>query len=416
MNMIHGPPSPEHRGRTSRFPRPSERRWPAMPFRAGRFGQWAGIGTLACVLLAVGSTRGADAQQSQAGGVSDAATLVEQLGAEEFSVRERATGRLIEMGLAAKQAVEAGRTHPDREIRYRCERIFQIVGELDFQRRLTAFTSGRSDGSDLPGWRQFRDRYGDDGETRGLFVEMQKAESELLQAIENGPQGVGRVAESRTTQLQLLQRRAGEATSLGSIASLLFAAVGEEVNLGLQPSFALVNLCSQPSFIQGMSDPAKNKTLRKMLSEWITQSQGAVAQQSMFLAMRHDMKEGLIPATRILQNPGEQPFVRQTALMTVAKLGDASHAHLLEPALTDTTRISSHRINNVQYETQLRDVALAALLFLKKQDPKQFGFDRIQFNESNVFNYGTVGFENEDQRKQAFAKYDEFKAHENDPR
>jgi hypothetical protein len=88
----------------------------------------------------------------------------------------------------------------------------------------------------------------------------------------------------------------------------------------------------------------------------------------------------------------------------------------LEPALEDATRISSHRIDNVQYEIQIRDVALAAVLLLKKQDPKQFGFDRIQLNDSNVFNFGTVGFENEDKRKQAFAKYQEFKAHENDSR
>ena len=151
------------------------------------------------------------------------------MGAEEFSLRERATTQLIEMGVAAKNAVEAGRTHPDREIRYRCERIFQIVGELDFQRRLTAFTAGRSDGLDLPGWRRFRDLYGDGAETRSLFAEMQKAESELMQAVERGPQGVARVAETRVAQLQQLQRRAGETTSLGSVTALLFAAVGDDV-------------------------------------------------------------------------------------------------------------------------------------------------------------------------------------------
>ena len=245
---------------------------------------------------------------------------------------------------------------------------------------------------------------------------MQKAESELMQAVEKGPQGVARVAETRTAQLQQLQRREGETTSLGSVTALLFAAVGDNVKLGLQTSFAVMNLCGQPSFAEAMSDPAKSKILRKMISQWITQSEGAVAQQSMFLAMRYDMKEGLVPATRILRNAGEQPFVRQTALMTVAKLGDASHVGLLEPALEDATRISSHRIDNVQYEIQIRDVALAAILLLKKQDPKQFGFERIQLNDSNVFNFGTVGFENEDKRKQAFAKYQEFKAHENDPR
>lgn len=359
---------------------------------------------------------GQDQPSGRPPGDPEAALLVQQLGAEEFSLRERATTQLIEMGVAAKNAVEAGRTHPDREIRYRCERIFQIVGELDFQRRLTAFTTGRSDGLDLPGWRRFRDRYGDDGETRNLFAEMQKAESELMQAVEKGPQGVARVAETRAAQLQQLQRREGETTSLGSVTALLFAAVGDNVNLGLPTSFAVMNLCGQPSFAAAMSDPAKSKILRKLISQWITQSEGTVAQQSMFLAMRYDMKEGLVPATRILRNAGEQPFVRQTALMTVARLGDASHVGLLEPALEDATRISSHRIDNVQYDTQTRDVALAAILLLKKQDPKRFGFERIQFNDSNVFNFGTVGFENEDKRKQAFAKYQEFKAHENDPR
>jgi hypothetical protein len=347
---------------------------------------------------------------------AEATLLVEQLGAEEFSSRERATTRLIELGLAAKDAIEAGRAHPDREIRFRCERILQIIGELDFQRRLSAFKAGRSDGLDLPAWRRFRDLYGDDGEARSLFAQMQQAEAELMQAIENGPQGVARLADARTLHLQQSQRRAGEATALGSIAALLFAAISDSVNLGLQTSYNLVNFCSQASFAEGMNDPATSKVLRKMLSQWIKRSNGTVAQQSMFLAMRYDLKEGLVPATRILQNAGEQPFIRQTAIMTVAKLGDATHAQLLETALDDATRISSHRIDNVQYETQLRDVALAALLLLKKQDPKQFGFDRIKMNESNVFIFGTIGFENEDKRKQAFAKYEEFKAVEAHPR
>lgn len=375
------------------------------------------IGYVALGLLVLTAIAGRDsclatAQDEQAGQQdrnAEAALLVEQLGAEEFALRERATTRLIEMGLDAKNAVKAGKTHPDREIRFRCERILQIVEEKDFQRRLTAFQAGRSDGLDLPGWRRFRELYGDDGETRNLFAQMQQAEAELLQAIESGPQGVARVAEARTIHLQQSQRRAGEATSLGSIAALLFAAVGDNVNLGLQTSYHLVNLCNQASFVEAMEEPAKSKVLRKMLSQWIPRSTGTVAQQSMFLAIRYDLKEGLIPATRILQNVGEQPFLRQTAIMTVAKLGDATHTHLLETALEDATRLGSHRSDNVQYETQVRDVALAALLVLKKQDPKQFGFDRIKMSESSVFNFGTIGFENEDKRKQAFAKYQEFK-------
>ena len=47
---------------------------------------------------------------------------------------------------------------------------------------------------------------------------------------------------------------------------------------------------------------------------------------------------------------------------------------------------------------------------MKKLDPKKFGFDRIQEHPTNVFLTNTVGFENDAKRKQAFAKWNEYKA------
>jgi hypothetical protein len=340
---------------------------------------------------------------------AEAAMLVQQLGDEQFSLRERATTQLIELGLSATRALQEGRNHPDREIRYRCERILSIVDELDFQRRLAAFATGRSDGGDMPGWRRYRDAFGDDGETRSLFVEMQKAEAELLQAIENGPQGVARVAETRCLVLQQSQRGVGQPVSLGSTAALLFAAGDENVNLGIQATSVLYQFCSQTPMNDAMSDSSKRKILRKMLGDWIKRSEGWAAYQTLFLAMRYDLKEGLVPAVKILGNPGEQPYARQNAILAVSKLGDASHLELLESLLDDTARCSAQRVNNVTYETQIRDVALAALLLLKKQDPRSFGFERFQTNETTSFVTSTVGFENDDRRKKVFDKYATFK-------
>jgi hypothetical protein len=73
--------------------------------------------------------------------------------------------------------------------------------------------------------------------------------------------------------------------------------------------------------------------------------------------------------------------------------------------LDDTARCSAQRINNVTYETQVRDVALAAILIMEDKDPREFGFRRIQRNDTNVFITSTVGFENEDRRSQVFEKY-----------
>ena len=343
---------------------------------------------------------------------AECVVLVQQLGDEQFSARERATTQLIEIGLPARKALQEGRQHPDREIRYRCERIISIVEELDFQRRLTSFSAGRSDGHDLPGWERYRERFGDDAEIRALFVEMQEAESELMVAIENGPQGVSRAADTRCLVLQQAQRAGGQPTSLGSITALLFAVSEADVNLSMQASSMLYSLCRQPTMNDAMSDRAKGKILRKMLGNWIENSQGWAAYQTLFLAMQYDLKEGLKPAEKLLKNPGEQPYARQQAILTVTKLGDGKYVELLETLLEDTARCTAHRVNNVTYETQLRDVALAAILIMKKQDPKKFGFDRIQMNPSTSFSTSTVGFENDDTRKKVFKKYEEFKSRE----
>ena len=90
-----------------------------------------------------------------------------------------------------------------------------------------------------------------------------------------------------------------------------------------------------------------------------------------------------------------------------------SQIPLLESLLDDETPCSTQRVNNNKtYQTQLRDVALVAILLLKEQDPKKFGFTRIALQSTNVFSTNTVGFENDEQRKQTIEKWQKFKASE----
>jgi len=342
-----------------------------------------------------------------------AVALVQDLGDEQFSLRERATSQLIEMGLPAREALEEGRQHADREIRYRCERILAIVEELDFQRRLAAFAAGRTDGEDdLPGWTHFRTAFGDDGEARAFFVEMQKAEPRVLKAVAQGPDGVGKAVDFRCAELQQAQRVSRQQIPLGSIAALLFAVGDEEVNLNFQTGSILCSFCYQTELQNAMTDNAKKKYTRSMLGAWVKRGDGFTAYQSLSLAMRFDLKEGLVPAAKLLENPGNQAYIRQNAILAIAKLGDDSHMKLLESLLEDESKCTAHKVKNVTYETQIRDVALAALLLMKKQDPKKFGFDRIQTNTTNVFSTNTVGFQNDEARKKSLTKWKEFQASE----
>jgi hypothetical protein len=217
---------------------------------------------------------------------------------------------------------------------------------------------------------------------------------------------VASAVETRCHELQQTQRALGQSISLGSLLTLLFAVLDDEVNISMQTSSLLSSFCYQTPLTDALRDPEKEGFVRKILGSWIQRSQGWEAYQTMTLAMRMGFVEGLVPARRALTNAGEQPFVRQMAVLAVAKLGSEDHVELLEGVLSDTARCSAQRVNNVTYETQLRDVALAAILILQKRDPKRFGFERIQRNEQTVFVTGSVGFENEDRRKKVFSKYD----------
>jgi hypothetical protein len=343
---------------------------------------------------------------------AEAAALVRKLGDERFATRELATTQLIQMGLAAHRALEEGRRQADREIRFRCERILSIVEDMDFQRRLAAFVAGRSgEECGLPCWRRFREAFGGEAEARALFVEMQKAEYKLLEAVERGPEGVAKLAELRCVTLQQSQNTARQ-VPLGSVVALLFAGTTADVTLPMQAQNALSSFCYQQAVIEAMNDAGKAKLLRPLLGAWVKCGEGWAAQQNMSLAIRYDLKEGLVPAIKVIQAQGNQPYLRMQGVMTVVKLGDSSHLALLESLLEDTAKCSVQRVNNVQFETQIRDVALAAILVMKKQDPKQFGFDRFQDVPQSGINVSTVGFENDEKRNQALAKWREFKKQE----
>ncbi len=377
------------------------------------------LAAIVCVALSAQSDLIAASQTDESATAGDqgiyvrAVALVQQLGNEYFATRERATSELIKMGRPGKKALEEGRGHADREIRYRCERILSIVEQLDFQRRLASFAAGRGSGQyDLPGWTRFRSLFGDDSYSRKLFVQMQKAEAELMKAVEDGPEGVGKTVDMRCLELQQSQRVSRQSISLGSIVSLLFAAGDENVHVNLQSESILCSLCYQSELNDAMYDSSKKKFVEKMLGAWIKRGDGWTAYQSLSLAMQYDLKEGLVPAVKALKNPGSQPYVRQNAVLAIAKLGNDSHIKLLESVLDDKSRCATQRVKDVTYQTQIRDVTLAVVLIIRKQDPKEFGFGRIQLDPVNVLVPSTVGFENDEKRNKVIAKWKEFKANE----
>jgi hypothetical protein len=365
--------------------------------------------------------QGGSSQPVRAPAAERAAQLIAELGSPVFSVREAATEELAQLGRPALLALQAAANHPDREVRYRSQRLLGLIRQQDQQRRLQAFLQGRDGQSDdpLPGWSRFRQRYGDDSQARGLFVEMFRADAELLQALEEGPRRAADLLTQRTIQVQqAAQLGAPQQPTLGQVVAGLFVAAEEDVSLPPQTLSTLFSQCFAPTVSEVISTSARREIPRKMLAAIIRRSDDYAAYQAMNVAAQFNMPEGIIPATKILNGhgPNRSPHMAQYALMTVARLGDAAHLPLVESErlLQDATPVAQFQENGVTYVVQLRDVALAASLVLRKADLREFfdiGPNQPLGDPQMIFlNARLIGFSSEAQRTALREKWEKFKA------
>ena len=344
--------------------------------------------------------------------------LINELGSEDYIVRESATEELARIGLPAYAALEAAVNHPDREVRYRSQRVLGIIRRLDNDRRLEAFLSGKEGTSEypLPGWNRFRKTYGDGGEQRRLFVDMQRVDAELMRAMEENPRRAADILTVRVLQARNAAQASTQPASIGQITAALFVAADPDVLMPDEAQAGLFGQCFQArDLIEG---GRRGDIPLKMLGKIVARSEGTAAFQAMGVAQQFKLREGIEPATKILKSHDglRTAPLAQHALITIAKLGDASHLPLVdtEKLMHDETQVAQFKENETTYIIQLRDVALAAAIVLSKQDLKAY-FDvprnqPLDDPQMIFLNARLIGFPNNQNRAAVFAKWEKFKS------
>ncbi|MCA9270714.1 MAG: hypothetical protein KDA41_19670, partial [Planctomycetales bacterium] len=125
--------------------------------------------------------------------------------------------------------------------------------------------------------------------------------------------------------------------------------------------------------------------------------------------------EGLIAADKMLASDAPS-YYKQYAILAYARLGSREHVAKVEKLLDDETVCTTHRVNDTEYQTQFRDIALAVALHLYGQDPKAFGFDRLARHSQYVFSSYSLGFEDDAKRQAAFDQWHAFRREQDERR
>lgn len=340
--------------------------------------------------------------------------LVRQLGDDSYPVRQRAMRELTQLGVPAKQALLTGLQSDDAEIRWRCRRVLASVLELDLRARLADFAADTdgSEGLSLPGWERFRELVGDEPAARELFVEMQRAEPDLLEAADAPNAPLDEALQQRCAQLQQVifapDQRARRAAPLGSVVTLFFVATRADVQVTDALVSYLHTFSYQPAFQQIMNDPRRSKPVRKLLGTWVGRNSGTFSTYHNFmLSLQYGLGEALDPALAALRSGTAQPYAQQYAMLVVGRFGGAEHANLIEPLLNDHNVLGSNNINQQEVRTEVCDVALAILVHLAGENHPDFGFKFLQKNPQSVVIPLSAGFANDGERQSAIKKWRE---------
>jgi hypothetical protein len=342
--------------------------------------------------------------------------LIDQLGDPAYSVRQRATKRLVELGIITQPLLTQALEDDDAEVRSRAGQVLAQVVEADFRRRLEAFKNdleGRQQHT-LPCWGRFSQAFGQDKVSRMLFVEMQLSEPALLEALDSNPKLASELfvmrIQSIRQSLQFPPRDgSGPATiSLGTICSLLLVSAADGVTVSDQDALQLSGLFKQSAFQRILHAHVGSVILKKMLGAWIVHnSSSALAHQNFDLAFTLDLKEGLDLGLKLLANEGrgQTPAIRQDALLAIGRFGDHTHIALVEPLLKDADFCSPQQGNDPR-QSQIRDVALAVLIHLSGQELKAYGLDHVPPHSPTVFQPGMIAFADPLMRTEALRKWE----------
>ena len=382
---------------------------------APRWAGWIAAGLLAMVPAAAPANTPSPSLSPEQ--YSEALQLYHQLGDRSFKVRETASGQIVRFGRAVEPILREGLSNPDPEIRSRCRRLLPLAMHYDLEKQIAAFLADKDEKSATPlaGWARFKELVGKDEPAKDLFISMHRFDTEFMDELEQKPADLSLKLNARCQEF-MYQRNMGRNSKItpAQLGLMLFAIQDPKVNIEPQAasffSSGLFSLSYQPHGKELMRD---NPAIRKLLIQFVTNSNNHMMMfNNMYLIANLELKEGVDIAKRIIQTADRDPYTRAMAIGVLGKVGSRENIPDLLPFLDKKDTVGSMNVNNMQINTQMRDVALAGLVQLSGQKLNDYNFAYLKmFANANVnifMSPGMLGFNDDATRDASIKKWKDW--------
>lgn len=312
--------------------------------------------------------------------------LIRKLGDDSYQERERAYQKLLGLGLQAKAALLAGMKNPDLEISVRCRRLWDEV-------RI------------LAGWQDVRIIIGDSRENRALYDKMFQADPTLWYELAENLRPVDSVFSERRAALEKALKDGMTRTWLieGSLANIFYFGIQAKRKAPQLELKGVEDLLNSGRCQQALRENAPLQNLWEIWAK-ITGSEGPALDRLM-AAMREDLPKARGLAREMLEDQRFSSKQRQYALLALAKVNNPADDALIQKFIDDASPVDVYFSRGVLIKSQLRDIALAALIVRADKAPSDFGFKYLRRDERMLFSPSTLGFKDDDERRAAFKKW-----------
>ena len=349
---------------------------------------------------------------------SDAAirNLIDGLSTANFSDRQKAIAELLKLDADAVPVLESALLAANGETANRLRQIIAQLRKRLFDDRLQVFTADPSadNAAVLPQWDRFSALAGTSAAAMTVFGEVLNSERELFATRMFAPREIPTLLESRSAEFaRLCHGRSDDEFPIASCIALMLLGSESETRLIRFTSTNISDALDDERFSKLITDGVHAEIVRAVTSEWLKRP-GIAADRPLLFSIKYELPVGRSIAHRIIEAQSRRQDMYYS-LMCLARLNSPEDLPLVESLLETPATLWPPRGQLVQellpdrkvggnFSVQTRDVALAVAIHLRGGDPADFGIPALA-SEKTVFVVDSLGFDNDDARAAALARY-----------
>ena len=325
----------------------------------------------------------------------DPAALVARLGNKSFAEREAASKAIRQLGVPALQAVTAGCTSTDAEIRDRCKTLL-VQLRADWRAEFAAAFQADAEGNHKqthPVWNRFVELAGDSRISRALFAEMIKNPDNFTR-LDDATADPKRAAVQYTEVVRAISAQRDQlmrytfhievwpGESPAECATILYLGAcfsgdprppGPDKGVSYLPAWVASKPLCGPS----------GGPIGKLFVAWLNRREDAGLMSSgLEIVFCHALADGLPIARRIAADTKLPATTRAAALPVLGRFGSVKDLPACMALLDDDSQFASFSTDGYlpqgtpvqKRTTQVRNVAAAVALALRGADPRTYGF------------------------------------------